>query len=170
MRTRTRAISELTYTMSATLNYKKVLDTVLEAGRLGLRMPEREQSSLFAGIFLFHVDDNKLHVVSSRRFTRADDLRVISGTEGIVGQALKEAIPVFGTDAMPDPELQYFVAFQGCKSLLCIPLRAGLRQFRRAALRQRYRPTPSRRSTANCSTRSAFRRRSRCKTPSSITT
>jgi signal transduction histidine kinase len=129
VRTRTRAISELTYTMSATLNYKKVLDTVLEAGRIGLRMPEREQSSLFAGIFLFHVDDNKLHVVSSRRFTRADDLRVISGTEGIVGTALKEAIPVFGTDATQDPELQYFVAFQACKSLLVIPLRAGFDNF-----------------------------------------
>ncbi|MCC6802165.1 MAG: GAF domain-containing sensor histidine kinase [Anaerolineae bacterium] len=129
VRTRTRAVSELTYTMSATLNYKKVLDTVLEAGRIGLRMPEREQSSLFAGIFLFHVDDSKLHVVSSRRFTRADDLRVISGTEGIVGRALKEATPVFGTDASTDPELQYFVAFQACKSLLVIPLRAGFDNF-----------------------------------------
>ncbi len=129
VRKRTRAISDLTYAMSATLNYKKVLDAMLEAGRLGLRMPEREQSRLFAGIFLFHVDDNKLHVVSSRRFTRGDDLRVISGTEGIVGQALKEAMPVFGSDAVSDPELQYFIAFQGCKSLLCIPLRAGFDNF-----------------------------------------
>ncbi|HVU12268.1 MAG TPA: GAF domain-containing sensor histidine kinase [Phototrophicaceae bacterium] len=129
IRQRTRAISELTYTMSATLNYKKVLDAVIEAGRLGLRLPEREASSLFAGIFLFHVDDNKLHVVSSRRFTRGDELRVISGKEGIVGQALKEAMPVFGSNAMEDPELQNFVGFQGCKSLLCIPLRAGFDNF-----------------------------------------
>jgi len=128
-RKRISAISELTYIMSATLNYKKVLDAVIEAGRLGLRMPERQQASLFAGIFLFHVDDNKLHVVSSRRFTRADDARIVSGTEGIVGRALKEAVPVFGTDAMQDPELQNFVAFQGCKSMLCIPLRAGYDNF-----------------------------------------
>jgi len=129
IRERTRAIAELTYTMSATLNYKKVLDVMLEAGRLGLRLPEREASSLFAGVFLFHVDDSKLHVVSSRRFTRADDARLISGTEGIVGRALKEAMPIFGSNAMDDPELQYFVAFQGCKSLLCIPLRAGFDNF-----------------------------------------
>ncbi len=129
IRKRTRAISELTYTMSATLNYKKVLDAVIEAGRLGLRMPEREQAHLFAGVFLFHVDDNRLHVVSSRRFTRADDQRVISGTGGIVGKALKEAVPVFASDPSEDPELQYFVAFQGCKSLLCIPLRAGFDNF-----------------------------------------
>lgn len=128
-RQRTRAISELTYIMSSTLNYKKVLDAVIEAGRLGLRMPEREQSSLFAGVFLYHIDDNKLHVVSSRRFTRTDDARVINGKEGIVGQALREAVPVFGTDALTDPELQYFIAFQGCKSLLCIPLRAGYDNF-----------------------------------------
>jgi signal transduction histidine kinase len=129
IRQRTRAISELTYTMSATLNYKKVLDAVIEAGRLGLRMPEREQSQLFAGVFLFHVDDNRLHVVSSRRFTRADDARIITGAGGIVGKALKEALPVFGTTVDDDPELQYFVAFQGCKSLLCIPLRAGFDNF-----------------------------------------
>ena len=129
IRQRTRAISELTYTMSATLNYKKVLDAVIEAGRLGLRMPERQQSQLFAGVFLFHVDDNRLHVVSSRRFTRGDELRTLSGTEGIVGQALKEAVPVFGSDAMEDPELQNFVAFQACKSLLVIPLRAGFDNF-----------------------------------------
>ena len=129
IRQRTRAISELTYTMSATLNYKKVLDAVIEAGRLGLRMPERQQSQLFAGVFLFHVDDNRLHVVSSRRFTRGDELRTLSGTEEIVGQALKEAIPVFGSAAMEDPELQNFVAFQGCKSLLVIPLRAGFDNF-----------------------------------------
>lgn len=129
MRQRTRAISELTYAMSATLNYKKVLDAVIEAGRLGLRMPESEQSHLFAGVFLFHVDDNHLHVVSSRRFTRADDARIITGAGGIVGRALKEAVPVFGTDVDQEPELQYFVAFQGCKSLLCIPLRAGFDNF-----------------------------------------
>jgi signal transduction histidine kinase len=129
IRQRTRAISELTYTMSATLNYKKVLDAVIEAGRLGLRMPEHDQSQLFAGVFLFHVDDSKLHVVSSRRFTRGDELRTLSGTVGIVGRALKEAVPVFGSDAMQDPELQNFVAFQGCKSLLCIPLRAGFDNF-----------------------------------------
>ncbi len=129
IRQRTRAISELTYTMSATLNYKKVLDTVLEAGRLGLRMPGHEQASLFAGIFLYHVDDNHLHVVSSRRFTRADEVRILSGTDGIVGRALHEAVPVFGTDAANDPDLQNFVAFHGCKSLLCIPLRAGFDNF-----------------------------------------
>ncbi|MEP7290601.1 MAG: GAF domain-containing sensor histidine kinase [Chloroflexota bacterium] len=128
-RQRTRAITELTYIMSSTLNYKKVLDAVIEAGRLGLRMPERESSSLFAGVFLFHTDDSKLHVVSSRRLTRADEARIISGVEGIVGQALREAEPVFGTDARSDPELQYFIAFQGCKSLLCIPLRAGFDNF-----------------------------------------
>ena len=128
-RQRTRAISELTFTMSATLNYQKVLDAMLEAGRIGLRMPEREQAKLFAGVFLYHVADNRLHVVSSRRFTRADEARSLSGTEGIVGRALHEAVPVFGTDADRDGELLNFIAFQGCKSFLCIPLRAGFDNF-----------------------------------------
>ncbi len=129
-RQRTRAIAELTYTMSATLNYQKVLDAMLEAGRIGLRMPEREQSKLFAGVFLFHVDDNRLHVVSSRRFTRADDARIAfrHGRDRRAGAA-RSRCRCSAPTPMHDPELQNFVAFQGCKSLLCIPLRAGFDNF-----------------------------------------
>ena len=85
IRQRTRAISELTYTMSATLNYKKVLDAVIEAGRLGLRMPERQQSQLFAGVFLFHVDDNgcmSFHHADSRAATNCARFLARKGSSG----------------------------------------------------------------------------------------
>src|SRR5690606_35098269 len=128
-RERTRALYDLSFTLSSTLNYEKILQAALEAGRLGLRLPEREGASLIAAVMLFHSDDNALHVVSARRLTRADESRVIPGKSGLVGQALKEAVPVFGTNASKDPELQYFVAFQYCRSTLCIPLRAGFDNY-----------------------------------------
>lgn len=129
VRERTNALSDLTFTLSATLNYKKVLDATLEAGRLGLRLPDEEASSLIAAIYLYHVQDSQLHVVSARRYTRADEARVLPGKAGVVGRALKEAIPVIGENATDDAELQFLVAFQYCKSMLCIPLRAGFDTF-----------------------------------------
>ncbi|MCK6578999.1 MAG: GAF domain-containing sensor histidine kinase [Anaerolineae bacterium] len=128
-RERANALSELTFTLSATLNYKKVLDATLEAGRLALRLPDMEASSLIAAIYLYHVDDGQLHVVSARRYTRSDELRALAGKAGVVGQALKTASPVIGSASHEDPELQFLVAFQYCKSLLCIPLRAGFDTF-----------------------------------------
>lgn len=128
-RERTRALYNLSFILSSTLNYEKILEAALEAGRLGLRLPEREGSSLYAVVMLFHSEDNALHVVTSRRLTRADESRIIPGKEGMVGQALKEAVPVFGNNAAKDPELQYFVAFQYCRSMLCIPLRSGFDNY-----------------------------------------
>ncbi len=125
----TRAISELTFTLGAHLNYRKVLDAALGAGRLGLRLPEREGSGLVSAVFLFHAEDNQLHVASSRRFPRADEDKTIAGKEGIVAKTLAEAVPMFGSDVRKDPELGYFLGLQYCKSLLCIPLRAGFDNF-----------------------------------------
>ena len=125
----TRAISELTYTLGANLNYRKVLDAALSAGRLGLALPDREGSGLISAVFLFHSLDNKLHIASCRRFPRADEAKTLAGKQGIVAQALSEAIPVFGSDVRKDPELGFFMGLQYAKSLLCIPLRAGYDNF-----------------------------------------
>ncbi len=125
----TRAISELTYTLGANLNYRKVLDAALGAGRLGLALPEREGSGLISAVFLFHSLDNKLHIASCRRFPRADEDKTLAGKQGIVAQALTEAIPIFGSDVRKDPELGFFIGLQYAKSLLCIPLRAGYDNF-----------------------------------------
>ncbi len=129
MRERIRAMYDLSYTMGSTLKFEKVLETALEAGRIGLQLVTGRDTDLTAGVFLFHVEDNALHVVSSRRFTRGDTLRIIDGKEGIVGEALREAVPVFGTNPKDDPELQFFIAFQNCRSIVCVPLRAGYDNF-----------------------------------------
>jgi signal transduction histidine kinase len=70
-----------------------------------------------------------LSVVTGRGLVDRDKYITIPGQSGIIGQALTQGIPVFGNDAVKDPELQYFVAFQGIHSVLCIPLRAGFDSF-----------------------------------------
>ncbi|MDZ4763780.1 MAG: GAF domain-containing sensor histidine kinase [Chloroflexota bacterium] len=127
MRDRTRAIYDLAYAMSSTLKYEKVLDAALEAGYLGLNMSSN--SGLIAGVLLFHADDNLLHLASARGFARTDDTRTLRGIDGVVGQALREVIPVFGTSAIKDPELNVFVGLQQARSLLVIPLCARFDNF-----------------------------------------
>ncbi len=125
MRVRIRAMYDIAYTMGSTLKYDKVLETALEAGRVGLRLSGAgTDAELIAAVMLFHADDNALHVSSGRRLTRSDTQMIIPGKEGIVGQALRETVPVFAASAKNDPELGYFVAFQYCRSLVVVPLRA----------------------------------------------
>jgi signal transduction histidine kinase len=127
MRERTRAIYDLAYAMSSTLKYEKVLDAALEAGYIGLNMTNH--SGLIAGVLLFHADDNLLHLVSARGFARTDDTRTLRGVDGMVGKALREVIPVFGSSAIKDPELNIFVGLQQARSLLIIPLCARFDNF-----------------------------------------
>jgi signal transduction histidine kinase len=126
---RSRSLYELAYQMGSTLNYEKILQAALEAGRLALRRSDDESANLVAVVMLFHSDDNVLHVVSGRRLTRADETVTIPGKNGIVGQGLREAEPIIGENSRDDAELQYFIAFQNCRSVLCIPLRTGFDNF-----------------------------------------
>ncbi len=127
MRERTRAIYEVAYAMSSTLKYEKVLDAALEAGYLGMSLSKT--SGVIAGVFLFHADDNLLHLVSARGFARTDSDRTLRGVDGIVGQALREVTPVFGSSVRSDPELGIFVGLQRARSVLVVPLCARFDNF-----------------------------------------
>lgn len=122
MRDRTRGIYEMAATLSSTLSFDKVLDAGLEAGRLALRSTSVKR--LTSAVLLFS-EDGHLHVATSRGLSRADESREVPGRAGIIGNALRECVPMLGKDARKDPELQYFVGFQGMRSVLVIPMRAG---------------------------------------------
>ncbi len=125
---RSRSLYELAFLMGSTLNYEKIIEAALEAGRLGLKRSGADDENLLA-IVLFHSDDNMLHVVSSRRLIRADEQNTVPGKSGIIGEALQGSEPIIGENPRKDPELQYFLSVQNCKSILCIPLRTGFDNF-----------------------------------------
>jgi signal transduction histidine kinase len=130
LRERTRAIYEMGATLSSTLDYQIILDAAMNAGTLGLRdLDRRGKERLASAVLLFRSKDNSLHVATGRGLARTDEERVTAGESGIIGETLKTCMPVFGTNARKDPELQYFVAFQSCRSVLCIPLRAGFDNY-----------------------------------------
>jgi signal transduction histidine kinase len=130
LRVRTRAIYEMGAILSSTLDYQKILDAAMNAGTLGLRdLDRRGKERLASAVLLFRAKDNSLHVATGRGMSRTDEERVTPGQSGIIAETLKTCMPVFGANAKKDPELQYFVAFQSCRSILCIPLRAGFDNY-----------------------------------------
>lgn len=126
LREQTRAIYELAATLSATLDFEKVLQATLEAGYLGMR--KRTGRHLVSVVMLFR-GDAQLHVVTGRGLSRKDNDLQLSGQVGLIGQALDECVPIIGKDVRHDPELQYFVGMQAARSVLCIPLRAGFDNY-----------------------------------------
>lgn len=127
-RERARAIYEMANTLSASLDYRRVLEAAQDAGALLLN--ERDpQTRVVSAALLFQGAEDKLRVVSSRHLTRSDEQVEVAGSRGILGLALKQAEPVFAGEALRDPELRYFVGFQDAKSLLVIPLRSGFEHY-----------------------------------------
>ena len=124
-RERAHAIYEMANTLGTTVDYRHVLEAAQDIGMLGLRELADDDIRLISAVLLFQGEDNKLHVITSRRLTRADEQVATEGTRGVIGLALKQAEPVFGGEATHDPELRYFAGFQPAKSVLAIPLRAG---------------------------------------------
>ncbi len=127
MRERTRALYELSSTMSSSLSVSKVLDAVLDAGRLGMKSDPRDD--VISLVLLFRPSNNALQVAASRRLTRSDETTLIPGVDGIVGEALSEGMPIFAESAKKDPELRAFTSLQFCRSILCVPMRANFENY-----------------------------------------
>lgn len=130
MQERTRAIYDMAAVLSTTLNYEKILQAAMNVGWLGLRDKTLEiPEKLVSMVLLFRTSDNQLHVVVGRGLTRLDEQRVTPGLEGVIAEALKQTIPVFGDSPRKDPELGNFVAFQTMRSVMCVPLRSGFDNY-----------------------------------------
>jgi signal transduction histidine kinase len=129
---RMRAIYELSSTLTATLSYRRVLDSALDLAYTALNPnPEPEEPDqeerLVSAVFLFR--DHQLRIGSARRFTNAD-LRVhFEGNEGILKKLLDGGDPILTTDIGYDPELGRVIALRACSSAYCIPLRSGFNVY-----------------------------------------
>ena len=122
---RLRAIYELTSTLTATLSYKRVLDSALDLGFAALN-PDPNQPNddpLVSAVLLFK--GGHLRVGSARRFTQADMRVTFPAAEGILQKVFDEGEPIFSKDIGYDPELGRVIAFRSCTSAYCFPLRSG---------------------------------------------
>ena len=126
---RLRAIYELTSTLTATLSYKRVLDTALDMGYTALNPDSQGEDDvkLVSAVLLFKGD--KLRVGSARRFTNADMKVTFAGTEGILKRLFDEGEPILSPNVGYDPELGRIVALRSCTTAYCFPLRSGFNVY-----------------------------------------
>ncbi len=126
---RLRAIYELTSTLTATLSYKRVLDSALDMGYAALNPDPEEagEEKLVSAVLLFKGD--KLRIGSARRFTNADMKISMVGEEGVLKKVFDEGEPIASTNIGYDPELGRIIAVRNCTSAYIFPLRSGFNVY-----------------------------------------
>src|SRR5215207_6439831 len=129
---RLRAIYELSSTLTATLSYRRVLDSALDLAYAALNPnPDPEEPDpeerLVSAVFLFR--ENQLRIGSARRFTNADMRVNLEGNDGILKTLLDGGDAMLTPDIGYDPELGRIVALRSCSSAYCLPLRSGFNVY-----------------------------------------
>ena len=127
---RLRAIYSLTSTLLTTLNYQRVLESVLDLSLSALNTEAEATADdrLVCAVLLFSKNES-LEVGSGRRLTTADMRVVLHGRAGAVAQAIEQDKPVLLQDISNDPELTRFIAFRRCREIYCFPLRSGFSAY-----------------------------------------
>ncbi len=128
-RERRRAIYHLISTLSATLNYQRVLDTALDLSASILTSPTDSSDRLVSAFLLLtegKSGETVLQVGSATLFTNADMRIQLPGVTGLIGRAIHDGEACLSKNVARDPELGRIVALHACQSAYCIPLRHGL--------------------------------------------
>jgi len=126
---RLRAVYSLTSTLLTTLNYQRVLESLLDLSLSALNtdVDAAADDRLICAVLLFKGEE--LMVGSARRLTPADMRIVLHGRAGAVLQAIEQDKPVLLKDVENDPELTRFVSFRKTKEIYCFPLRSGFNAY-----------------------------------------
>jgi signal transduction histidine kinase len=127
---RLRAIYSLTSTLLTTLNYQRVLESVLDLSLSALNRDAeaRADDRLVCAVLLFSKNET-LEVGSARRLTTADLRVALRGQVGALAQTIEQDKPLLLNDVRNDPELNRFIAFQRCTQIYCFPLRSGFSAY-----------------------------------------
>ena len=127
---KSRLIFELASTLSATLNYERVLEAALDVSQAGLKefYTQRPKTTQIGMMLLFGLD-HTLSVAKSRGLTPTDENARFPAREGVLALAIERADPVVCEDPPADPELQRVVAMHGCQQAVVVPLRAGFESY-----------------------------------------
>jgi signal transduction histidine kinase len=125
-----KVIFKLVSELSSTLNYQRVLETVLDLSTDALEGGGNNQQRLVSAVLLYTQDNNgspALRVGSARGFTKADMRISLRGTEGLIGKTIDTGkAQTQKTDISQDPELGRVVGLRACLSAYCLPLFSGL--------------------------------------------
>jgi len=123
---RLQAIYNLSSTLVATLNYQRVLDSVLDISMTALSSDSDSMSEdqTISAVLLFSKNE-KLEVASARRFSSSDLRIVLPCQKGALVKAVDDGEPILIDNIAEDPELSQIVTLHACHQVYCFPLRSG---------------------------------------------
>lgn len=127
LRKHARAIYDMASMVSATLDYDRVLDAALNFGAMGAEGLPQDASKMVCAALLF--DDEQLRVSRGWRLPPADMRVTFPAREGVLAQVTRLGDPMVISEPDRDPELQQFVGFRNCRSLMALPLRVGVETY-----------------------------------------
>jgi signal transduction histidine kinase len=129
-RERFRAIYDMTGELIRTLNYQLILEKMLDVSIADFKESAQRTLQRPVGMVLFFDEEQEhLYVAASRNLTKTDELKHIKGETGLVAHVLSAGEPARSSRPGADRELSTFRAFRRCRSVLCVPLRAGLELY-----------------------------------------
>ena len=130
---RGKLISEMALTLGSTLNYRKVLRTMIDLAFSAMAEAGTKDESTIAMVLLFEGDNEngreRLTMAAGRNIGRSDEGRRVSSEEGLIGRTVRTAEATITNNAQRDKVLTTFASTPGCKSAICAPLRAGLTTY-----------------------------------------
>ncbi len=131
---RAKAVYKMAGALSSTLNYQKVLRTMVNLAQAALSEANgRTQDASTVGMILLFEDDKlplgELKLVAGRNIPRMDEGTRVSVQEGILTQVIYKAEAIVSNELQGDPALKQFSALQNCHSMVCAPLRGGFNVY-----------------------------------------
>lgn len=127
---RMRAVYGLTSTLTGTLNYQRVLESVLDLSLSAVNTDlETLADDRLVSVVMLFAKDSILEVASSRGLIQADKRVTMRGKSGAVARAIESDKPVLLRNIKSDPELNCFATFLSCREVYCFPLRSGFNAY-----------------------------------------
>lgn len=121
-RERIKALYNITSSMTASLNYQRVLDMALDL--TGNALAEPEHGTKLVSAFCLY-DGDKMHIGSARRFTPQDFKVTLDGKRGLIGSVLDSSEPRFTKTPAQDQEIKRIVSLRNCGVVYCFPLKTS---------------------------------------------
>ena len=118
-------LDDLSQTLTATLNYQRVLDLALDVALRALSPHGGAAIPLVCAVLLFD-ERGILRVGSARRFTPADMRLGLKAKRGALARTVEERLAMNVRSPSRDPELRQIIALHATRSARLYPLTTGL--------------------------------------------
>ena len=126
-RNRVETFMSMVETLSSTMDYRVVLDTVLDLCANAIGGESKGSGELVSAVLLF--GDHDLRVEAARHFSSRDVKQTFPAENGVLHEALQAAEACLIENPFSDPELGRIVVLESCKAALTIPLIRAMNAF-----------------------------------------